>query len=953
MRILRGLAALSPDSPGSKPVGEGLAPWGSVAWKRRTFVLLAVLGLAFQLLGLYVELSQLSISQTAGIRAMELGLVVTQTAEEVGEQGIQVGDQIHALNGRIVGSILEYRETLNEIGLGKDVRVMVIRGGETVTLPSVRTERLDIGLMPLFLRHLAALCFLAVAIWVALAHPSLRAAQLFFLTATGLALYYALLDVHNHTLIYLHSIVVAFTPAFAIRFFLTFPKDRLAAMPRGRRWWPLFYLPSGILAVLIMLAYQRAVAAGTGLYYAPEYHFWGSRIAFGFLSLSGVFGLVLIGHTYFTIEDARVRRQMQWIMWGLMLASLAAAVDFALTVLQSHTLLSESLLQLVIVPLPLAFAFAILRYRLWDIDLVLSRSVAYALLTGVLAAVYLLLIALLSNALGIVAGSEHYTVVLFLSALAIGILFHPLRARIQVVLDRVFFRSTVDHQRVLAAWSEQLSTSLRFSDLVQLLLVEVPEKLKLKRAWLLVLDNEETVLRPIPWPEDSGTQHGPAGPDLPPGRSKHAISMPDGQRIGLGEYLSAEDKDGDVALSIPARSSLAVDLARPGQVFLLGPAEPVDGLSAPGVEARPTMQHDARTGPALWRGAEVLSTWQERDVEAALPLMSGGTLVGIYLLGAKLSGDVYQRQELELLRTLSNQAAVAIANARLYEEVHAFSQEMESKVRDRTKELRDFVSVVYHELSTPITSIRGFTDVLLEGTPGPLSERQTRYLSTVQRNVKRLMGLVGDLSDISKIDDGRLRIHPERTDLREVVDETLVSLSAIIEDKGLRVHTALDEDAVSVVADPRRIVQILSNLVSNACRYTSAGGEVVIRATRADGAVEVSVSDTGIGIPKEEIEWIFERFYRSPVPMVQEQMGTGLGLAITRSLVEMHGSQLWVTSTVGKGSIFGFSLRLADSLAQDVSTTDLGTGDANAQRAKAPLCADPGVVEPEIRRDGL
>jgi signal transduction histidine kinase len=210
-----------------------------------------------------------------------------------------------------------------------------------------------------------------------------------------------------------------------------------------------------------------------------------------------------------------------------------------------------------------------------------------------------------------------------------------------------------------------------------------------------------------------------------------------------------------------------------------------------------------------------------------------------------------------------------------------------------------------------------------------LNQRQTRYIATVQRNVKRLLGLVGDLSDISKIDDGRLRIHPERIDLREVVDETLVSLSSIIDDKGLQVSTALDEDAVEVIADPQRMLQILTNLVSNACLYTPAGGQVLIRATRTNGSAEVRVSDTGIGIPKEELEAIFGRFVRGSSPMVQEQLGTGLGLAITRSLVEMHGSQLWVTSTVGKGSIFGFSLPVAQGLTEDDSMADLGVGDVD------------------------
>jgi signal transduction histidine kinase len=297
-----------------------------------------------------------------------------------------------------------------------------------------------------------------------------------------------------------------------------------------------------------------------------------------------------------------------------------------------------------------------------------------------------------------------------------------------------------------------------------------------------------------------------------------------------------------------------------------------------------------------------------------LPLVSAGQLVGIYLLGFKLSGDIYQRQELGLLRTLANQAAIAIANARLYEEVRAFSQELEGKVRERTKELRDFVSVVYHELSTPMTAIQGYTALLLDGKGGLLEEKQSRYLEAVARSVKRLMRLVGDLSDVSRIDDGRMTIHPEPVYLKKTVEEIIGSLSGIIEEKGLQIEIALEPGAEYVLGDPERVTQIFTNLISNACRYTPAGGRITIASSLMNGVAEMIVRDTGIGIPKEDLQRIFERFYRSPDPVVREQHGTGLGLAITKSLVELHESELWVDSRMGKGSTFGFSLPVAEAV---------------------------------------
>jgi signal transduction histidine kinase len=230
--------------------------------------------------------------------------------------------------------------------------------------------------------------------------------------------------------------------------------------------------------------------------------------------------------------------------------------------------------------------------------------------------------------------------------------------------------------------------------------------------------------------------------------------------------------------------------------------------------------------------------------------------------------------------------------------------------------------------------------VLLERDGAQLSDRQRRYLVTVRRNVGRLMRLVGDLSDISKIEDGRLTIHPEPIDLRQVVSEIVGSLAGIVEEKGLQVTISISPEAAVVEGDRHRVMQILRNLLTNACRYTTAGGQITVAADVQAGEggarlAEVRVSDTGIGIHKEDLEHIFERFYRSEDPLVQEQSGTGLGLAITQSLVELHGSRLWVDSTVGEGSTFGFSLPLVAGIAPfgDVASS-LDARDAVEDRAE-------------------
>lgn len=228
---------------------------------------------------------------------------------------------------------------------------------------------------------------------------------------------------------------------------------------------------------------------------------------------------------------------------------------------------------------------------------------------------------------------------------------------------------------------------------------------------------------------------------------------------------------------------------------------------------------------------------------------------------------------------------------------------------DRAK--TEFISTVSHELRTPMTSIKGYVDLLLLGSAGPLSEMQRRFLQIVKANADRLKLLVDDLLDISRIESGRLQLDLRPVPLEAAVEAVVASLKARIDEKKQRLELDLPEFLPPVHADKDRLIQILSNLVSNAHKYTPEGGRICIRARAEDEAVHVEVSDTGIGIPPEALPRIFERFYRVDDPRVQETPGTGLGLSIVKALVEMHGGRIWVESEVGKGSTFHFTIPIA------------------------------------------
>jgi GAF domain-containing protein/nitrogen-specific signal transduction histidine kinase len=235
---------------------------------------------------------------------------------------------------------------------------------------------------------------------------------------------------------------------------------------------------------------------------------------------------------------------------------------------------------------------------------------------------------------------------------------------------------------------------------------------------------------------------------------------------------------------------------------------------------------------------------------------------------------------------------------------------------ERTKS--EFVSTVSHELRTPMTSIKGYADLLILGAAGALSDSQRRFLSIIKTNADRLTTLLNDLLDIGRMDAEGVELNKKEIELSPVIQGVVDAMAGEGVEHRQTFQVDVPPDLPPVVADPDRLVQILTNLVSNAQQYTPDGGNVTLSASlqndvssELERMVQINVTDDGIGIAPGDIDKIFTRFFRSDHPLVQETAGTGLGLHITKSLVEMHGGELWVESELDQGSTFSFTLPLA------------------------------------------
>jgi signal transduction histidine kinase len=256
-----------------------------------------------------------------------------------------------------------------------------------------------------------------------------------------------------------------------------------------------------------------------------------------------------------------------------------------------------------------------------------------------------------------------------------------------------------------------------------------------------------------------------------------------------------------------------------------------------------------------------------------------------------------QEADRSLKEVAAEMEALSAENARLNQAV-----QQANLARSR------FVSAVTHEIRVPMTSIKGYTDLLRQGVIGPVNEQQLNFLNTIRNNVERMSTLVSNLSDISHIETGRLKLQLADIYLRISLEEALNSLNLKLAEKEQTLTVDLPANLPPVRADSIRLVQVLHNLLSNAHKYTPPKGKIAVHASPTGSFVRVEVSDTGIGIRPEDQSLLFTQFFRSEDPAVREQQGWGLGLCVAKRLVDIMGGEVGVQSQVGEGSTFWFTV---------------------------------------------
>jgi signal transduction histidine kinase len=552
-------------------------------------------------------------------------------------------------------------------------------------------------------------------------------------------------------------------------------------------------------------------------------------------------------------KDVREKNQIRLMLFGFVTTAALGLVTNVLLPLVTHNYASAKASPALALAFIGFFAYAILKYKLFDLRPVVARSIAYILSITTLVITYALVTLLVARFLfssGIKSNISLRQELYFIFLAAGGaVLFQPIKIFFDDVSQKIFYRDAYSEKDIINELNRISSMEPTSKKLLERVAILLSDKIGVECAFLIIDQRDEL-------------KNDRVGARLPVSNS-------------LLKILSSLDEDDTL----------------------------IDYRFDPDDRVKHVM--DAASVSVAMR----IITGQEPNQNVYL------------LLGPKKSGNNYSRQDISFFESAKGTISIGIKNAYHFEVIQLFNITLTEKIDRATRELKrsnaklkaldeakdEFISMASHQLRTPLTSIKGYLSMVLEGDAGAVPEAQKSMLTTAYTSAQRMVYLIADLLNVSRLQTGKFVIEPTDVDLRTVIASELDQLRETIAAKGLMVEYASPADFPIVPLDETKIRQVVMNFIDNALYYTPSGGVVRVELADKPKSIEFLVVDNGIGVPKADQHKLFAKFYRAGNAQRARPDGTGLGLFMAQKVIVASGGAIIFKSSEGKGSTFGFT----------------------------------------------
>lgn len=519
--------------------------------------------------------------------------------------------------------------------------------------------------------------------------------------------------------------------------------------------------------------------------------------------------------------------------------------------------------------------YAIIRYRLMDIRIIARKLFISVGIAGFVYAMYYLISWFYINFFGGIFTSKGYLAGIILAPIFV-IIFSAFSKGLQIIANRYLFASLSNYQDTITELTEKLNYLNDLNQIISLIVDTIKQTMQLDRAGVLLIDETQ--------------------------KPTH---------YQIAKVIGFNEQNG---ISLVQDSFLTQHLQKTQKPMVR------DELLL--------VARDAKTKKDQNGFKNLYGHMEHIEASLCLPLLSNNKLIGIIVLGAKISGDAYTKEDLELLSTLSYQAGIAIDNARLYKEVQDFNKTLKQKVDGQTKEIKaqsedieeknkylqellnmktDFLRVVNHQLNTPLAVMKGYFSMMEEG-----SYPQDKAMKSVKGGLERISSTVSDFWDAYELEGERMKMDPQKTDITEIVDRLIPEKQKLqlAQERSLKVSVKKPDFKIPIVwCDYKKTAHVISNLLDNAVYYTRKGSVTIFYEMVGKDYLKISVKDTGVGISEEGKKKLFQKFSRGQNATDLRPDGSGLGLFIAKKIVEGNNGEISCFSEgINKGSTFSFTL---------------------------------------------